>query len=106
MSEDGTIRIWSAASHQQIYEFDAVGEGVTCAAYHPSGCDLACGFDSGTVRVFDITSAALVQEIQQHKGPVAQVSPGTSHAHTRHCCTVRMLKQCCDATGIVSRGNA
>jgi hypothetical protein len=76
VSDDGTIRVWSAASHSQVYEFDAVGEGVTCAAFHPSGCDLACGFDSGVVRVFDITTAALVQEMKQHDGPVAQVGGG------------------------------
>lgn len=34
---------------------------------------VACGFESGTVRVFDVAGAALAQECQQHSGPVRQV---------------------------------
>ncbi|PNH08695.1 WD repeat domain-containing protein [Tetrabaena socialis] len=63
VSSDGTLRIWDLLTHQQLYEFDAPGEAVTCIAYHPlaSHYELAAGFANGRVRVFDVPSTTLLQ---------------------------------------------
>ena len=60
-SADGTLRIWSLATHQQLFEFHAPGEVVTCVAYHPTLYEIAAGFQNGRVRVFDVATTTLVQ---------------------------------------------
>lgn len=45
----------------QVVEFDAPGEVVCCVAYHPFHQEIAAGFQNGRVRVFDVSTTALVQ---------------------------------------------
>ena len=72
-SADGTTRVWDLATHAQLYEFDTPGEAALCCAYHPTRRELACGYDSGRVRAFDVAKAALVQEQQQHRAAVTDI---------------------------------
>ncbi|MEQ2158127.1 hypothetical protein GOODEAATRI_009044, partial [Goodea atripinnis] len=59
-SADGTIRL-----------YDFVSEDNPCSvAFHPHEQTFSCGFSSGTVRVFDISSAKLLAEHKQHRGEV------------------------------------
>jgi WD40 repeat protein len=92
VSADGTIRIWSLTTLEQLYEFDAPEETARCIAYQPnprgpnlpSSSDdddddvddvhrIACGFNSGCVRIFDVPTTTMPHEHQQHRGPVVQV---------------------------------
>uniref|UniRef100_A0A3Q3FLA8 WD repeat domain 90 n=1 Tax=Labrus bergylta TaxID=56723 RepID=A0A3Q3FLA8_9LABR len=67
-SSDGTVRIWNMDSLQQLYDF--VSEDSPCSvAFHPSEQVFICGFSSGIVRVFDISSAKLLAE-HQHRGEI------------------------------------
>uniref|UniRef100_A0A673BY72 WD repeat domain 90 n=1 Tax=Sphaeramia orbicularis TaxID=375764 RepID=A0A673BY72_9TELE len=60
-SSDGTVRIWSMDSLHQLYDF--VSEDNPCSvAFHPSEQVFSCGFSSGIIRVFDISSAKLLVE--------------------------------------------
>lgn len=43
-------------------------------ACHPGKAEVACGFQSGTLRIFDAGSAAWLQESRQHTGPVTQLA--------------------------------
>uniref|UniRef100_A0AAQ6AM06 WD repeat domain 90 n=1 Tax=Amphiprion ocellaris TaxID=80972 RepID=A0AAQ6AM06_AMPOC len=68
-SSDGTVRIWNMDSLHQLYDF--VSEDSPCSvAFHPSEQIFCCGFTSGIVRVFDISSAKLLAEHKQHRGEV------------------------------------
>ncbi|MED6241311.1 hypothetical protein ATANTOWER_008505 [Ataeniobius toweri] len=68
-SADGTIRVWNMDSLHQLYDF--VSEDNPCSvAFHPHEQTFSCGFSSGTVRVFDISSAKLLAEHKQHRGEV------------------------------------
>ncbi|XP_068162338.1 WD repeat-containing protein 90 [Antennarius striatus] len=70
-SADGTVRIWNMDTLQQLYDF--VSEDSPCSVvFHPSEQVFSCGFDSGVVRVFDISSAKLLAEhvLSQHRGKV------------------------------------
>ena len=75
VSRDGTIRIWSLETHQQLVEF-ATGseESATALAYHPTAPVVAVGFDSGYVRIFDIPSTSLLHEFKQHTSSVGCVA--------------------------------
>ncbi len=75
VSSDGTIRVWGAHSLEQLYEFVCpAGESVTSVVYHPkqSQYQIACGFDSGFVRVIDIASTKMVYEYKQHASRVVE----------------------------------
>uniref|UniRef100_A0A665V876 WD repeat-containing protein 90 n=1 Tax=Echeneis naucrates TaxID=173247 RepID=A0A665V876_ECHNA len=68
-SSDGTVRIWNMDSLHQLYDF--VSEDSPCSvAFHPSEQVFSCGFSSGIIRVFDISSAKLLAEHNQHRGEV------------------------------------
>uniref|UniRef100_A0A8C9YQW0 WD repeat-containing protein 90 n=1 Tax=Sander lucioperca TaxID=283035 RepID=A0A8C9YQW0_SANLU len=68
-SSDGTVRIWNMDSLHQLYDF--VSEDSPCSvAFHPSEQVFSCGFSSGIVRVFDISSAKLLAEHKYHRGEV------------------------------------
>uniref|UniRef100_A0A3B4T9G9 WD repeat domain 90 n=1 Tax=Seriola dumerili TaxID=41447 RepID=A0A3B4T9G9_SERDU len=67
-SSDGTVRIWNMDSLHQLYDF--VSEDSPCSvAFHPSEQVFSCGFSSGVIRVFDISTAKLLAE-HQHRGEV------------------------------------
>ncbi|MBN3306420.1 WDR90 protein, partial [Amia calva] len=69
VSEDRSIRIWNLDSLQQLYDF--VSEDTPCAvAFHPSQQVFSCGFGSGLVRVFRISTSSLLAEHKQHRGEV------------------------------------
>jgi WD40 repeat protein len=67
---DGTIRTWDLDSYDQLYEFLAPGECARCVEYHPSLYVIACGFDNGAVRIFDMASTSQLHEYRQHQGRV------------------------------------
>ncbi|KAM3859558.1 LOW QUALITY PROTEIN: WD repeat-containing protein 90 [Diretmus argenteus] len=68
-SGDGTVRIWNMDSLQQLYDFVSE-DSPSSVAFHPSQQVVSCGFSSGIVRVFDISTAQLLAEHKQHKGEV------------------------------------
>ncbi|XP_073345853.1 WD repeat-containing protein 90 [Pagrus major] len=68
-SADGTVRIWNVDSLHQLYDFVSE-EGPCSVAFHPSEQVFSCGFSSGIIRVFDISSARLLAEHRQHRGEV------------------------------------
>lgn len=41
-----------------------------CIAYHPTEYAIACGFDDGCVRIFDIATTSLLEEYKQHDSRV------------------------------------
>ncbi|KAM9816951.1 WD repeat-containing protein 90 [Neosynchiropus ocellatus] len=68
-SSDGTVRVWSMDSLHQLYDF--VSEDHPCSVtFHPSEHVFSCGFTSGVVRIFDISTAKLLAEHKQHRGEV------------------------------------
>ncbi|XP_075890586.1 WD repeat-containing protein 90 [Nelusetta ayraudi] len=68
-SSDGTVRIWNMDSLHQLYDFESE-EGPASVAFHPSEQIFTCGFNSGTVRVFDVATAKLLAEHEIHTGDV------------------------------------
>uniref|UniRef100_A0A3B4T934 WD repeat domain 90 n=1 Tax=Seriola dumerili TaxID=41447 RepID=A0A3B4T934_SERDU len=53
----------------ELYDF--VSEDSPCSvAFHPSEQVFSCGFSSGVIRVFDISTAKLLAEHNQHRGEV------------------------------------
>jgi WD40 repeat protein len=64
-SADGSVRIWDITSHQQLYEFCGGSTSRACgaptaAAYHPAAYQLAIGYSSGLLRLFDVATTTLL----------------------------------------------
>jgi hypothetical protein len=68
---DRTIRIWDVVSGQQKFEFTSTNDQPLCSAFHPLGLHVvACGFESGSLRVFDVDSTTTVIEHKNHNLPI------------------------------------
>uniref|UniRef100_A0A8D2MVC6 WD repeat domain 90 n=1 Tax=Zonotrichia albicollis TaxID=44394 RepID=A0A8D2MVC6_ZONAL len=70
VAQDSTIRVWDLASRQQLYDFSAAEETPCTVAFHPFWKMLACGFDSGVVRIFNLAASDLLLEHKQHRTAV------------------------------------
>lgn len=70
---DKTIRVWHSESCEQLFQFDAPGDTPVSVAFHPRDHVLACGFISGTVRIFDVDSASVIHTLNQHRASVTHV---------------------------------
>ena len=62
--------MWSVSSGRQKYEFLSPHDAPCTVTYHPSEQTIACGFDSGFIRVFDVVSTSTKHELEQHTGMV------------------------------------
>lgn len=70
LGSDHTIRLWDLVSGQQKFEFDSPQDTPLCGSYHPFAHILACGFSSGTLRVFDVQTTSTLFE----RSPEASLS--------------------------------
>ncbi|XP_035694518.1 WD repeat-containing protein 90-like [Branchiostoma floridae] len=84
VSADHTIRVWDMTNFKQLYDFSAPKECPCAVAYHPSQQVLACGFENGCVRVFNVSSTSLIAEHKQHRGKVVGLtfSPSGSYLYS------------------------
>ncbi|XP_068102464.1 WD repeat-containing protein 90 [Hyperolius riggenbachi] len=57
-------------SSRTLYDFSANEETPCAVTFHPMRQALACGFSSGVVRYFDVTSTSLQAEHKQHRGAI------------------------------------
>ncbi|XP_035829418.1 WD repeat-containing protein 90 [Aplysia californica] len=88
VSDDGTIRVWDADTLQQLYDFSAPDETPVTINYHPSRQLFACGFHSGTVRVFNVENTSLVAEHRQLRGQVTGLVFSPDGARLYSCCSL------------------
>ena len=73
VGEDQTIRVWNLKNGKQKYEFLSPHDAPTSLTYHPSEKTIACGFESGIVRIFDILTTSTKFELEQHTGAVKKL---------------------------------
>jgi WD40 repeat protein len=73
VSRDKTIRVWSLGSLQQAYEFLSFDDQALSVSLHPSGLSFVCGFESGTLRFFDVERTAVTHEYRYFDKPLSIV---------------------------------
>ena len=74
VSRDGTIRLWDCDFFQQVVEFSSPIDQPLCVAAHPTLPIFTCGFQSGTMRVFDIEKTCVADEFTQFNRPIRNVA--------------------------------
>lgn len=72
--DDGTVRIWDAATGDQRTQLTGPPGPVYSVAYSPDGTAIAAGGDDGTVRIWDAGSGELRAQLTGHTGPVRSVA--------------------------------
>lgn len=73
IGRDKTIRVWDLFNAQQRFEFSSTSDEPRCVAYHPFHHIIACGFESGTLRLFDVESTSTILEKRNHRGAITQL---------------------------------
>jgi WD40 repeat protein len=63
VGQDGTIRIWCFNTGKQLSEFTAELETPIIVTYAPNRQIFACGFNNGTIKVFELNSSIISAEI-------------------------------------------
>lgn len=84
------LHMLAAVFAMQLYDFESE-DGPATVAFHPSEQIFTCGFNSGTIRVFDIASAKLLAEheyVASHAAPVGLLERGFIPVNT---CQVVLL---------------
>eukprot|EP01038_Epipyxis_sp_PR26KG_P005252 gene5252-7298_t len=70
---DNTIRLWDIVSATQVIEFTSDKDEPKCISYHLTNPYIACGFNSGYVRIFNIQTATATYQKKKHVGSVLDI---------------------------------
>lgn len=70
VSNDNSIKLWEEETLRQVYDFQAANEKPTTISCHPVRAEFACGFKSGAIRLFSLSSTSLLYELKEHLGSV------------------------------------
>ncbi|HET9223287.1 MAG TPA: hypothetical protein VFO07_12330, partial [Roseiflexaceae bacterium] len=68
--DDGTARLWDAASGAPLLTLEGHTGSVMAAAWSPDGRQLLTGGDDGTARLWDAASGAPLLTLEGHAGSV------------------------------------
>ena len=74
VSLDDTIRLWDLNNFDQVVEFSSPIDQPLCVAAHPSLAIFSCGFQSGTMRVFDIEKTCVCDNFTQFSKPIRAIA--------------------------------
>jgi WD40 repeat protein len=72
--QDGTVRLWDAATRQQTAQLTGHTGPVTAVAYSPDGTTLATGSSDGTARLWDTATAQQTSQLTGHTSTVLAVA--------------------------------
>ena len=64
VGQDRTIRVWCLQTVKQLAEFTSERETPLVVSFAPHRHEFACGFNNGTIKVFDLTKSILSIEIE------------------------------------------
>ena len=79
------MRVWNAATGQEVLVLPSVDELVTCMAYSPDGKRLAAASQDGSVKVWDaVTGETCLTVGGQNSAVVGDVQSGRTAACHRH----------------------
>jgi WD40 repeat protein len=70
---DGTVRLWSVANGEQTAAYSFPGD-VRAAALDPSGKVLAAGLEDGTITLLNVSSGAVITQLEKHTKPVVALA--------------------------------
>jgi WD40 repeat protein len=72
--EEGSVRIWDAATGQEVRQLSGHTGVVLSVAYSPDGKQIVTASDDQTARIWDTTTRHEVRQLSSHTGPVRSVA--------------------------------
>ena len=72
--EDGTIKLWDVATHENIATLEGHTDPVFSVVFSPDGRLLASGSGDGTVRLWDVATHENIATLEGHEFEVASVA--------------------------------
>ncbi|MEM7449606.1 MAG: hypothetical protein AAF355_15330, partial [Myxococcota bacterium] len=73
-SEDGTIKLWIAATGACVGRFEGHKYAVTALAYSADGRQIASGSEDGTIKLWNVATGACVGTFGGHKCAVTALA--------------------------------
>lgn len=73
-SGDKEIKIWNAATGEELASLKGHTGGVAAVAFSPEGSNLASGSQDKTIKLWDATTGQELQSLKGHKGRVTSVA--------------------------------
>ncbi|CAF0801503.1 unnamed protein product [Didymodactylos carnosus] len=70
VSSDGTIRIWSFETGEQLYEFTSLNDTPLLLTYHPNKQAFAAGFNNGAIKIFELNTSIISAEVKHHTSSI------------------------------------
>ena len=82
-SQDGTAKIWDAATGKELLTLQAGGDSgaINSLAYSPDGTRIATGHDDGTAKVWDVATGRVILTLSGHSNFVYSVAHSSDGAH-------------------------
>jgi WD40 repeat protein len=71
-SEDKTLRIWSPEHFEEQFEFFSPQDLPLTVSFHPLQNLFACGFESGSLRIFEVETTSMKDEFLQHETKIVK----------------------------------
>jgi WD40 repeat protein len=71
---DGTLRLWDAATGQSVCVMEGHEGSVNSVAFSPDSRHIASGDSGGTLRLWNATTGQVLRMAQGHEGPVHSVA--------------------------------
>ena len=96
VSKDKSIRLWDLNKFDAVFEYMSQVDQPLCVTAHPSLPLFSCGFESGTMRVFDIEKTCVAESFTQFNKPIRAIA---------YAPTGDLLVTCCE-DGSVALHNA
>ena len=73
-SQDGTVRLWDAATGAPLQTLEGHTDWVRSVAFSPDGKQVVSGSDDKTVRLWDAATGAPLQTLEGHTSSVRSVA--------------------------------
>jgi len=73
-SDDGTVRLWDAATGAPLQTLEGHTDWVRSVAFSPDGKQVVSGSDDKTVRLWDAATGAALQTLEGHTSSVRSVA--------------------------------
>ena len=72
-SEDGVLRLWDAASKEEVFSFEGHQESINGIAWSPDGSVFVSGSDDTTLRFWSIETKECIWESNEHTAAINMV---------------------------------
>ncbi len=71
-SRDKTVRIWDAATGQELHKLQGHSDSVTSVVWSPDGTKVVFGSSDKTVRIWDAATGQELDKLQGHSDSASQ----------------------------------